>query len=91
MGFHGCVAVACRPAGSESSLTALMTVAETEETEEAKSENAVTPFSRASLDLRSISMRPSPSGVSEFGGMAEPTRIRHSGSALQSLQLTAER
>ncbi|KAL3145789.1 hypothetical protein ABBQ38_015166 [Trebouxia sp. C0009 RCD-2024] len=79
------------PAGSDSSLTALMMVAETEEAADANPENAVTPFARASLDLRSISMRPSRSGLSESGEVMEISRTRHSGSALQSLHLTAER
>lgn len=84
-----CVAAVCRPAGSESSLTALMMVAETDNATDTNSENAVTPFARASLDLRSTSMRRS--GLSESGDMMESSRTRHSGSALQSLQLTAER
>ncbi|KAL3135179.1 hypothetical protein ABBQ38_006270 [Trebouxia sp. C0009 RCD-2024] len=76
-------------AGSESSLTALMMVAETEDAADANSEKAVT--ARASLDLPSTSMRPSRSELSESGDMMESSRTRHSGSALQSLQLNAER
>lgn len=88
---HGGVVAACRPAGSDSSMTALMTLAEIQEAEEAKSDNAAMLFTRASLDLRSVSIRPTRSGHSECGDMVDSTRVGHTGSAIHSLQLTAER
>ena len=42
--------------GSNNSMTALMTVAQTEEAEEAKSAGAATAFTRPPLELRSFSL-----------------------------------
>ena len=73
-------------------MTALMTVAETEEAEEAMSDSAVAAaaaFTRPSLDLRSFSMKQIRSGLSEPGDMLEPARRRRTGPQL--LQLSAER
>ena len=73
-------------------MTALMTVAETEEAEEAKSDSAVAaPVSstRPSLELRSFSLKHFQSTRSEFGDMTDPVRRRCTGPQL--LQLTAER
>ena len=72
-------------------MTALMTVTETEEAEEAKSDSAAAAasFTRPSLELRSLSMKQIQSGLSESGDTMDPLRRRRTGSHL--LPLTAER
>lgn len=73
-------------------MTALMTVAEIEEAEEAKSDSAAAAaasFTRPALKLRSLSMKQMRSGLSESGDTMDPLRRRRTGSQL--LPLTAER
>lgn len=73
-------------------MTALMTVAETDEAEEAKSESAAAAAassSQPSLELRSFSMKHIGSGLSESGETMDPIRRRRTASQL--LQMTAER
>lgn len=86
-------------------MTALMTVDETEEDDEAESENVAAAFQPTHLELRTSSnevwAKQAHSGLTEgaqpglsielAGDRAKPTLQSNNGSLLQSLQLNAER